>query len=162
MRLYPILVVGIGNRYRCDDAAGLEALTHLRQVSALPADLLEWEGELTALIERWEGYQQVILLDAVEAELPPGTVVRHEWRGEASGLQMKANWRSSHAVGVVEVFALAQALGRLPERVVLYGVVGQCFQQGVGLCMQVAQGVSEVVRYVVQEIMEAYARVCDC
>jgi hydrogenase maturation protease len=86
------VVIGIGNAYRGDDAAGL-------------------------------------------APLPAGV------------------FRSStHAFGVGDAVELARALGRLPRRVVVYGVEGAGFESGAPLSPAVAAAVDDVVSRLEEEL----------
>jgi hydrogenase maturation protease len=45
--------------------------------------------------------------------------------------------RAGHAVGVAEAIELARCLGRLPARVVVFGVEGDCFETGSSLGVNV-------------------------
>ena len=46
-------VIGVGNRWRSDDAAGLEVVERLRGTLPEGVELLEREGEPTSLIDAW-------------------------------------------------------------------------------------------------------------
>lgn len=154
-------MVGIGNRYRRDDASGLEVISRLRHYSNLPAELVEWEGDLWGLLHRWQDHQRVIVVDAVAADLAPGTVVRYLWRPTCP-LPPTLQWRSSHSASIVDILTLAHTLGKIPPNIVLYGVVGKSFEMGLGLSAEVVKGVEQAVIYILQEIAPEHARVCDC
>lgn len=161
MKPQDTLVVGIGNRYRRDDASGLEVISRLRHYNNLPAELVEWDGDLWGLLHRWRGYQRVIVVDAVAADFAPGTVLRYSW-SLACPLPTTLHWRSSHSASLVDILTLAHTLGCAPPSVVLYGVVGKSFEMGLGLSAEVAKGVERAVSYILQEIAPEHARVCDC
>ncbi|MFP3873116.1 MAG: hydrogenase maturation protease, partial [Thiohalophilus sp.] len=69
------------------------------------------------------GYQRVILIDAVQAGKPRGTLVRLE----AEQISEQSAGLSSHNFGVAEAVALGRAMGLLPQELVLYGLdAGEC------------------------------------
>ena len=59
---------------------------------------------------------------------------------------------SSHGAGVAEAWALGTVLGRTPDRLVVLGVEGTCFEPGYGLTGAVARAVPGVARAVHEEI----------
>ena len=69
-------VVCVGNRWRSDDAAGLEVARRLEGTLPPRVELVEREGEPTALIDAWEGADALWLVDAVSSGAEAGTVHR--------------------------------------------------------------------------------------
>jgi hydrogenase maturation protease len=124
-------VLGVGNAFRGDDAVGLAVAERLRGRVPAGVEVVPCELEPSRLIEAWEGAASALVVDAVESGAEPGTV----WRFDASAEAVPARaFRSStHALGVGDAIELARALGRLPERVVVYGVEGLEFTAGEGL-----------------------------
>ena len=59
---------------------------------------------------------------------------------------------SSHAIGLPEAYALGEALGRLPDRLVVLGVDVVDVDYGVGLTPAVAAAVPHVVEAVLAEL----------
>jgi hydrogenase maturation protease len=59
---------------------------------------------------------------------------------------------STHAFGVGEAIELARALGRLPRRVLVYGVEGREFAAGEGLSPAVAAAVEPLVAELLEEV----------
>lgn len=59
---------------------------------------------------------------------------------------------STHHVGLGEAVELARALGRLPARVVFFGIEGRSFEAGDELSPEVAEAVGSVVEAVRAEI----------
>ncbi len=95
----PPAVLGIGNEYRGDDAAGLLVVRALRAADAAQDwDLLELSGEGAGLIDAWEERPCVVLVDAVAlAGSPAGTVLRYD---DPTALPPDTELRcSSHAFG---------------------------------------------------------------
>ena len=144
-----VLVIGLGNALRHDDAAGLEVARLVRaRVDAAVATVLEHEGEPLGLIERWRGATAAIVVDATRSGAPAGSITRID-AASAPMPHEAAGSPSSHAVGLAEAIELARELGRLPPRMVVYGVEGARFDAGSGL--------SEAVRAAVEGLVEAVA-----
>ena len=145
-----ILVIGVGNISRGDDAVGLVVARHLRQVCADGVRIVEVQGEATDLIETWKDADAVILIDAVQSGGAPGTISRLDPHSEPIPHGVLSC--STHAFVVAEAMALGQALQQLPRQLVVYGIQGLCFAMGGGLSAEIAQAVPEVVRRVRRDI----------
>ena len=59
---------------------------------------------------------------------------------------------STHAFSVAEAIELGRALGKLPPRVILYGIEGKDFAAGETLSPEVASAADEVLGRVREEI----------
>jgi hydrogenase maturation protease len=70
MKDSPVLIIGIGNEYRSDDAAGLLAARKIRTLGIKGLDVTENNGDGADLIEKWTGRNFVILIDAVLSGFP--------------------------------------------------------------------------------------------
>ena len=77
----PVLaVIGIGNRWRRDDGAGLEVARRLRESSPPGVEILEQEGEPAGLLEAFSHAHEALVIDGVSSGAPPGTLHRFEVR----------------------------------------------------------------------------------
>jgi hydrogenase maturation protease len=142
----PALVIGVGNRYREDDAAGLIAASQLGREAGVPVELLDNAGDGTMLFDVWEQADTVVLIDAMRSGAPAGTVRRVDAGtadGPAGGPMLGA---STHGINVAEAVALARTLRRLPRRLIVIGVEGARFDAGEGLSPEVRRALDEVVR----------------
>ncbi len=100
------LVLGLGNDILGDDAVGIHAARALRVDYGDALDIHEAAVGGYALLDLLEGYDRVLLLDAVSTgRVKPGTVI--ELSREDFGA---ADDTSPHHVGLPEVFALADRL----------------------------------------------------
>jgi hydrogenase maturation protease len=149
-------IVCIGNRWRCDDAAGLEVAARLRGTLPQPATLVEHEGEPTALIDAWAGADALWLVDAVASGAAAGTV--HRLDASERELPAELFRASTHHVGVAEAVELARALGRLPRRTTLFGIEGGSFEVGNELTTAVQIAVDRVADAVRKEVGECTKR----
>jgi len=140
----------VGNRWRSDDAVGLEIGVRLEGKLPATAELDLREGEPTALIAAFEDADAVWLVDAVSSGEQPGTV--HRFDASARELPTEMFRTSTHHVGLAEAIELARALGRLPPSTIVYGIEGASFAVGEGLSPEVAAVVDGVVAAIREEV----------
>jgi hydrogenase maturation protease len=145
------VVIGVGNPYRGDDAAGLLAARHA--AALLPADVtvVEEEGEPTALLDRWRTADAAVVIDAVVSGARPGTV--HRIDAAAGPVPSSLFGVSTHALSVADAIELARALKTLPPRIIVYGIEGENFEAGTVISPQVAAAVEDTARRVAAEAM---------
>jgi len=148
-----ILVIGVGNEYRSDDAVGLVVARRLRQLSLGNVTVIEESGEGTDLMESWKGADTVIIVDAASSGAKPGTIHRIDARAQRipTGLLRY----STHAFSVGEAVELARAMNRLPPRMVVFGIEGERFDEGTVLSRAVQGSVDIVVDLVLRQLRTA-------
>ena len=145
------LVACVGNVLRGDDGFGVAVAERLAEDGSLPAsvDLVETGigglGIVHQLLDG-AGYDQLIVVDAVDRGEPPGTVfVLEPQVPEPSTLgldEWRARFTNLHLAEPGRVFLLARALGVLPERVLLVGCQPRsCEELGQALSQPVASAV---------------------
>jgi hydrogenase maturation protease len=139
-----VLVIGVGNDYRGDDAAGLIVARRLRAMNLPDVQVIESDGEFTRLMESWKEAEKVILIDAVQSGAAPGTIHRFD----ANKQKLPASlWQgSTHAFGVAEAIAMAQALGRLPRCFMVFGIEAQSFELGAPLSVAITRAMQETIQ----------------
>jgi len=145
-----IIVIGVGNPYRRDDAAGLIVARHLREQSLRSCEVHELVGEGTSLMELWRGAQRVVVIDAVQSGAAPGTI--HRLQANLHPFPAFVLRDSTHAFGLIEAIELSRALNQLPSSLVIYGIEGENFEAGTGLSKTVLDGVNHLVRDLRQEL----------
>ena len=148
-----ILVIGIGNEYRSDDAAGLVVARRLRQLSLGNITVIEESGEGTDLMESWKGADTVIIVDAASSGAKPGTIHRIDAR--AQRIPRGLLRYSTHAFSVGEAIELARAMNRFPPRMVVYGIEGERFDEGTTLSRAVQGSVDTVVELLLRQLRTA-------
>lgn len=144
------VIIGIGNELRGDDAAGLWAVRRLRELAPGPMGIWEQSGEASSLIEAWEGAETAMVMDAVLTGAPAGTI--HRFEPLVQPFPKIPAPRSTHALGLAEAVELAQALGRLPERLIVYGIEGRNFERGAEPSPEVRGAVEVLVSCVLREL----------
>jgi hydrogenase maturation protease len=145
-------VVGIGNAWRSDDAVGLAVARLLTGTLPEGVDVLEREGEPTALIDSWEGAEEVWLVDAVSSGAPPGTL--HRLDASEQELPAALFRASTHHFGLAEAVELARAVGRLPRKTIVYGIEGASFDTGETLSPEVEEAAARAAEAVREEVNE--------
>jgi hydrogenase maturation protease len=148
-----VVVVGVGNAVRGDDAAGLAVAERVRRRAPRGVDVVECEQEPTRLLDAWGGADLALVVDASLSGAEPGTVRRFD--AIAEHVPARTFRSSTHAFGIGDAVELGRALGRLPERVVVYGIEGDDFALGSGLSARVVSAVDEVAEAVLAELEEA-------
>jgi hydrogenase maturation protease len=144
-----VAVVGVGNSWRGDDAVGLVVARRVRD--ALPGvTVVECEGEPVALLDAWEGADMAWVVDAVSSGAALGTV--HRLEASAQELPRELFRASTHAFGLAESIELGRALGRLPARLVVFGIEGASFAAGDGLTAAVEAAAGRVVDAILEEV----------
>jgi hydrogenase maturation protease len=123
-----VVVIGLGNAWAGDDAAGLLVARMVRDRAPAGMTVVEHEGEPTALMDAWSGAALAIVVDATVGAGRPGDVSMMEATHEPLGRGFAGT--STHAFGLAEAVELARALERMPQRLVVIGVEGENFAAG--------------------------------
>ncbi|MBZ0306719.1 MAG: hydrogenase maturation protease [Anaerolineae bacterium] len=145
-----VLCIGIGNEFRHDDGIGIE-VAHVLLTMKLPhVRVIEQTGEGAALMDAWAGAERVILVDAALSGQPPGTI----YRINAHEQQIPRDFFSytTHAFSVAEAIEMARTLNQLPPTLIVYGIEGKDFSEGIGLSRVVEEAVQQVLEQIVGEI----------
>ncbi len=146
------VVIGVGNAYRRDDGVGLAVVDSIRGRVPAGVAVVPCEDEPSRLIDAWSNAASAVVVDAVSAGAEPGTLHRFDASEEA--IPAGVFRASTHAFGVGEAIELARALGKLPARMLVYGVEGGEFTAGEGLTAPVAAAVETVADAVLGELAE--------
>ena len=142
-------IIGCGNRDRGDDQAGIVAAERLRHLG------LETEihsGDALALLDRWAATDDVILIDAVVTGAPVGAINTWELTPGKPALSAIAGDAavSSHGFDIAKAIELACALGKLPNRLRIFGIEAAHFDRGAAMSPEVERAVDRVVEKIKQ------------
>ncbi len=145
-----LLVVGIGNPDRGDDAFG--ALVVQALYGKLPADVrvIECRGDVLGLIEDWSGCDGLVCIDAAAPLGSPGRIHRIDL--DTGPLPQDVPVMSSHDFGLAQAIGLARALELAPRRIIVYAVEGGSFDGGAPPTPAVAAAVRIAADRIVTEI----------
>jgi len=108
------------------------------------------EGEPVSLVDMLDGAEEMFFVDAVRSGAEPGTI--HRIDATDDPLPTAVSAASTHTLGVGDAIELARALGRLPSRVVLYGIEAESLAAGEDLSPAVEAAVAEVVERLLTEL----------
>lgn len=116
------LILGVGNPLRRDDGIGPEVIRLLiekRDSYKLNADidLVDGGTDGLGLIEYLKDYEKVIIIDAVEMQLLPGTV--KIFTPKEAVISINKDSLSTHGFGIAELIKLAEELDINPELVIV-------------------------------------------
>ena len=123
-----ILIAGMGNVLRGDDAFGIRVLQSLEQRGALPAGVRLYEAGIAGIPfvqELMDGYDMLIVADAVDRQAAPGTLFVLE-PSEASPAEIEPgrvhqSLVDAHYADPSKVLLLARALKVCPPQVFIVG-----------------------------------------
>ena len=117
-----VLVLGIGNLLWADEGFGVRCVEQFAAEWQLPAAVTALDGGTQGLylLPYVQGARRLIVFDAIDYGLPPGTLKRVE--GDQVPRFMGAKKMSLHQTGFQEVIAAADLTGQLPEQLLLIGV----------------------------------------
>jgi hydrogenase maturation protease len=142
------VVIGIGNEYRRDDGVGLAVADEIAKRELPGVRVLKAIGEPGAILDAWTGAPIVVVVDAAMGEgSVPGRIRR--W---TPGDDAESGVVSSHALGLPQTYALGQALGQIPEALVVLTVDVADTGHGVGLTSAVAEAIPKVIEAVLAEL----------
>ena len=117
-----ILILGIGNILWADEGFGIRAVEEMNRRFAAPENVRFMDGGTQGiyLVQHIRDCDVLIVFDAVDYNLPPGTLKRVEGGDVPKFLGVKKI--SLHQTGFQEVLALAEMMGDGPEHLFLIGV----------------------------------------
>lgn len=148
-----VLVVGLGNELRCDDAAGIEVARRLRKSGAQAGiQVREHQGESAELLDLWRGCGAVVLVDCMRSGAPAGTISRFDASRRPLPAQQRGS-TSTHLFALMDAIELGRALERLPRQVIVYAVEGHTFEAGSGLSPGVEMVLGELADAVWREAL---------
>jgi hydrogenase maturation protease len=145
-----IVVIGVGNPLRGDDAAGIAVADQVRARAPEGVSVRVCEEEPTRLIDSFGEADVAFVVDAVSTGAAAGTV--HRWDASEAAVPSRELRSSTHALGIGEALELARALGRLPARTVVFGVEGSDFVAREGMTPAVAEGVARASASLLEEV----------
>jgi hydrogenase maturation protease len=153
-----VLVAGIGNIFQSDDAFGVEVAGRLAG-RTLPAGARVEDFGIRGLhlaYELLEGYDALVLIDAVPMGEAPGTLALIEPEIETIGLESDgaAPAMDAHTMNPEVVLRTMTQLGGSIGKVLIVGCQPANIQEGMGLTPAVAAAVDDAVELCCQLVSE--------
>ncbi len=146
----PILILGIGNILLRDEGVGVRVIEQMQKMH-LPddAELVDGGTAGADLLDVLAERRKVIVIDAVQANCEPGTVLQFTAddlvRPDGVGTSL-------HELGLGEALTMTKQLGCEPKDVVVFGIKPKDTGCGLELSEEIAASVPKVVELVLAEI----------
>ena len=117
---FRIALLGLGNLMRTDDAVGMLTLQTLAGSNLLPPEVRVIVGGTLGLdlLDSLRGISHLLVLDAVDTGIAPGTLLRFEGQ-QVDDLPVS---KSVHLLGLSDLMGALRLIDAAPEKVVLLGV----------------------------------------
>ena len=149
----PVLVLGIGNILLHDEGIGVYVVEQM-QKGGVPdyVELLDGGTAGADLLDHICDRQKVIVVDAVEADIEPATILRFTSDNLASNTGQSI---SLHEFGIADTLAMARQLNCLPKEVIVIGIKPKDISPGLGLSEKIAGIVPRIIECVSAEIETA-------
>ena len=146
------LVLGLGNILLGDEGVGVRVIERLLERHDFPEGVRAMDGGTLGLdlLPYLEDASRLLVVDAVQARKPPGTLVRLE--GEDVPVFLDVSKVSAHQEGLQDLLAVATLKGYLPEEVVFWGAQIEALGVGLELSPAVAAQVDALVEKVLAEL----------
>ncbi|MGH8962776.1 MAG: hydrogenase maturation protease [Jatrophihabitantaceae bacterium] len=154
------LIAGLGNVFEGDDGFGVAVAAALTDVSLPPGAEVHDFGirGVHLAYQLLEGYDLVVIADAVQRDGPPGTVYVIDHAADADRPEPAADAPilDAHDLGPDGVLALVPMLGGTLGRVVVVGCEPATLAPDMGLSRQVARSVGRAAELVTDLVRDAH------
>jgi len=147
----PILILGIGNILLRDEGVGVRVIEHLQQ-QKIPAAIELVDGGTSGadLIDILADRRKVIIVDAVDAGKPAGTIIRFQ---ESDLENIPKSTLSLHELGIAETLKMTDTLNCRPQEVVFFGIQPNDISPGLDLSKEIAEIIAVIADKVLTEAL---------
>ena len=148
-----ILVAGIGNIFLSDDGFGVEVVRRLAGKD-VPDGVKVADFGIRGIhlaYELLEGYEKLILVDALSRGDPPGTI----YTLEPDDVAASGAIPDAHGMEPMAVFAYLASIGGSPVPTVILGCEPETLDEDIGLSPTVERAVDQAVSVALELIHDA-------
>lgn len=143
-----VLVIGIGNDFRRDDGVGLAVAAEIERQRLPGVRVITAIGDPASILEACSGIPLAVAVDAAMGKgSTPGRIRR--WMPPDVGPPPVV---SSHALGLPQIYALGQAVGQIPQKLIVFTVDVDDISYGVTLTPAVAAAVPAAAAAILAEL----------
>lgn len=136
------LILGIGNYLMGDEGIGVHVANQLEnELLPVGVDVLDGGTGGFYLLEYFEIYKHVILVDATLDGNPPGTIrlIKPRFASDFPPAM------STHDIGLKDLVSALQVLGKMPEIDLFVVSIHSIQQQGIELTPNIANVIPEII-----------------
>jgi len=146
------LVLGLGNILMSDEGVGVRVVEHLLERYDFPEEVRVMDGGTLGLnlLPNVDDAVRLLVVDAVQARRPPGSLVR--LTGDEVPIFLDTSKISPHQESIQDILALAALRGTLPQEVILWGVQVGSMEVSLELTPPVAAQVPVLVEKVLEQL----------
>jgi hydrogenase maturation protease len=151
----PILILGVGNILQTDDGVGVHVIDQMAGLS-FPDEVELFDGGTAGLdlLSIIENRDQLIVIDAVDGGMKPGTIFRFT----PDDIACQQNpIHSLHQIGLIEALRLAKLNDRAPEKTLIIGVQPGEIDWGIALSRPLRKRLPKIITIVKDEIAKSLA-----
>jgi len=145
------LVLGIGNLLLRDEGAGVRTVELFEAAYHFGGDVTCLDGGTSglSLLSHIRDYSHIIIVDAVKADCPPGSVVRVS--GERLAHLPGLPHASAHQLGVKDILSIAAFEGLTPK-IALVGITPKKISAGMELTPEVSKALPLAAEAIREEL----------
>ncbi|ADO45402.1 hydrogenase expression/formation protein [Hydrogenobacter thermophilus TK-6] len=143
------LLLGIGNILLSDEGLGVRAVEELKSRFKFPPYVELMDGGTLGmdLLYFMEGFERLLVIDAVLGGNPPGTLYKFNDEEVKAYFKRKV---SAHELGFQEILALAVLLGKRPKEIVLVGME----PESLNISLELSTTVKERLHLLIEEVLK--------
>jgi hydrogenase maturation protease len=155
-----VRILGCGNLLMGNDGVGLkviEALQNTEMEGLKNLDIVDAGVCGLDLLNYFDGAKKVIIVDAVLADSPVGSVHRIDGKDIIKSTEEPLNLVSGHDLTITDVLRIGEHVQTLPEIVVIGIEIGTIVTEAtLEITPEVLEGVDEAIRLITEEISSAF------
>ena len=146
-------VLGVGNILLSDEGIGVRAIEALTGRYTFSEEMGCIDGGTMGLdlLPFIEGKKRLLIIDAVNASRPPGTIIRIENKDIPKFLGQKL---SVHQIGLPEMLSAAALMSILPEEICLIGMQPEKLETGLSLSGVASARFNDLISAVITKLAE--------
>jgi len=143
--------LGVGNVLLRDEGVGVRAVVELRRRYLFGEGVVLLDGGTAGieLLRYIDGVDHLVIIDAVAAGRPPGTVMRVEGGDVPATFETRI---TPHQLGLSDLLATAKLTDVMPAHVVLFGVEPKSLETGLEFSPEVEGALGKLCGHVVEEL----------
>jgi hydrogenase maturation protease len=137
-----VKVICLGDELRQNSGVGLLIANRIKRLRLKGVKIIKPPiNQLVDLVE--ENDELIIIVDVVKTGAICGEVIKID---DLNRLDMFDGFVSSHTIMILKELKFLKMLGKLPKKVVIFGIEGKRFEFGRCICREVRRAASRVIK----------------